>query len=115
VGCAHMSWIDAPLVQDAKRDLAAFDEMLETPLGPLARTTSVEAFVTAFVEALEKRRHHAYVPGWVGAIAQSRTLVTSRLGARETLKHLPRLLPLMDDEEVRRLGRSTSARNLPQA
>jgi hypothetical protein len=76
-------------MQDAKRDLAAFNEMLETLPGPLGRTTSVEACVTAFVEALEKRKRHAYVPGWVGAIAQSRTLVTSRLGARETRKHVP--------------------------
>ena len=45
-------------------------------------------------------------------IAKGRTAVTSRIGERETLKHVPRLLPLMD-EEVRRLGRSTSARNLP--
>jgi NAD(P)-dependent dehydrogenase (short-subunit alcohol dehydrogenase family) len=112
VGCAHMSWIDTPLVQDAKRDLTAFNEMLKSLPGPLSKTTSVDACVAAFVDGLERRKRHVYVPGWVGAIAKGRTAVTSRIGERETLKHVPRLLPLMD-EEVRRLGRSTSARNLP--
>jgi NAD(P)-dependent dehydrogenase (short-subunit alcohol dehydrogenase family) len=113
VGCAHMSWIDTPLVRDAKQDLAAFNEMLTTLPGPLGRTTSVEACADAFVAALEKRQRHVYVPGWVGAIARARAAVNSRLGVRGTLRHVPRLLPLMDDE-VRRLGRSTSARNVPQ-
>lgn len=112
VGCAHMSWIDTPLVQDAKRDLTAFNEMLKSLPGPLGKTTSVDACVMAFVDGLVKRKRHVYVPGWVGAIAKGRTAVNSRVGERETLKHVPRLLPMMD-EEVRRLGRSTSARNLP--
>jgi NAD(P)-dependent dehydrogenase (short-subunit alcohol dehydrogenase family) len=110
VGCAHMSWIDTPLVQDAKKDLTAFATMLEKLPHPLGKTTSVEACADAFVTAIEKRRRHVYVPGWVGAIARGRTLVTSPIGDRQTLKHVPELLPLMD-EEVRRLGRSTSARN----
>jgi len=110
VGCAHMSWIDTPLVQDAKKDLSAFRKMIESLPYPLNKTAKVEACTTAFVEGLEKRSRHIYVPGWVGAIARSRTLVTSPLGDRGTLKHVPWLLPLMD-EEVRRLGRSTSARN----
>jgi hypothetical protein len=28
VGVAHLSWIDTPLVQDAKQDLGAFARML---------------------------------------------------------------------------------------
>lgn len=111
VGCAHMSWIDTPLVQDAKKDLSAFNQMLEKLPYPLGRTTSVDACVKAFVKGLEKRSRHVYVPGWVGAIAKGRNIVTSPIGDRETLKHVPTLLPLMD-EEVRRLGRSTSARNV---
>jgi NAD(P)-dependent dehydrogenase (short-subunit alcohol dehydrogenase family) len=110
VGCAHMSWIDTPLVQDAREDLAAFDEMVSGLPGPLRRTTSVEACAEAFVSAIEKRRRHVYVPGWVGSVAKARTLLNSPLGERETLKQARRLVPLMD-EEVRRLGRSTSARN----
>lgn len=110
VGCAHMSWIDTPLVQDAKKDLKAFDQMLTKFPYPINRTTSVDACVRAFVKGLEKRSRHVYVPGWVGAIAQGRNIATSRLVEREMRRHVRTLLPQMD-EEVRRLGRSTSARN----
>lgn len=111
VGSAHMSWIDTPLVQDAKRDLSAFRQMLDALPTPLNRTTDVESCVRAFVDGLAGRKRHVYVPGWVGLVAMARTLLTSPLGDRETLKHAPRLLPLMD-AEVARLGRSTSARNV---
>lgn len=110
VGVAHMSWIDTPLVQDAKKDLAAFDEMIRLLPGPLSKTTSVDSCVTAFVKAVEKRKRRVYVPGWVGLIRSRRNLLSSAAGDRATLKHVPRLLPRMD-EEVRLLGRSTSARN----
>ncbi len=111
VGSAHMSWIDTPLVQDAKRDLSAFRQMLESLPTPLNRTTDVQSCVKAFVAGLEGRKRRVYVPGWVGAIAKARAVVASPIGDRETLKNVPRLLPLMD-EEVARLGRSTSARNV---
>jgi NAD(P)-dependent dehydrogenase (short-subunit alcohol dehydrogenase family) len=111
VGSAHMSWIDTPLVRDAKKDLSAFNQMVASLPGPLSKTTSVDSCVKAFVKGIEGRKRHVYVPGWVGTIAKSRTLLNSSIGDRETLKNVPRLLPLMD-EEVARLGRSTSARNV---
>jgi NAD(P)-dependent dehydrogenase (short-subunit alcohol dehydrogenase family) len=110
VGVAHMSWIDTPLVQDAKQDLSAFAEMISLLPGPLSRTTDVDTCVRAFVKGIKKRSRRVYVPGWVGIIRARRNLLASPLGERATLQHVPRLLPLMD-EEVRRLGRSTSARN----
>jgi NAD(P)-dependent dehydrogenase (short-subunit alcohol dehydrogenase family) len=110
VGCAHMSWIDTPLVQDAKRDLTAFNKMLAAMPYPIGKTTSVDACVKAFVKGLEKRSRHVYVPGWVGAIATGRNVATSRAVQKVMDRNTPELLPLMD-EEVRRLGRSTSARN----
>ncbi len=110
VGIAHMSWIDTPLVQDARKDLKAFDEMLTKLPPPLNRTTTVEACVDAFVKGIAARKRRVYVPGWVGLIRARRNLITSPTGDRSTLKHVPRLLPMMD-EEVRQLGRSTSARN----
>lgn len=110
VGVAHMSWIDTPLVQDAKRDLKAFDEMISLLPGPLSKTTSVAACVDAFVKGIAKRKRRVYVPGWVGFIRSRRNLLSSAAGDRATLKHVPRLLPKMD-EEVRQLGRSTSERN----
>ena len=110
VGTAHMSWIDTPLVQDAKADLGSFNEMLAALPGPLGKTTSVDACVDAFVDGLAKRKRRVFVPGWVGVIAQLRALVVSRFGDRESLKNASTLMPRMD-AEVAALGRSTSARN----
>jgi NAD(P)-dependent dehydrogenase (short-subunit alcohol dehydrogenase family) len=56
VGSAHMSWIDTPLVQEAKSDLPAFREMLSKLPGPLSKTTSVEACGEAFVKGIEARK-----------------------------------------------------------
>lgn len=110
VGTAHMSWIDTPLVQDAKNDLSSFNDMLAALPGPLGKTTSVQACVDAFVDGLANRKRRVYVPRWVGIIAKLRALVVSPLGDRETLKQVPTLMPKMD-AEVAALGRSTSARN----
>ena len=111
VGVAHMSWIDTPLVQDAKQDSDAFRRMVAALPGPLSKTTSVEKCAARFVKGIAGRKRHVYVPGWVGAVAQARNVVNSPVGERDALKFTPELLPLMD-EEVRRLGRSTSARNV---
>jgi NAD(P)-dependent dehydrogenase (short-subunit alcohol dehydrogenase family) len=111
VGSAHMSWIDTPLVQDAKRDLSAFAEMIAKLPAPLNRTTDVETCVDAFVTGIARRSRRVYVPGWVGAIAKSRSVLNSALGDRPTLEHAATSVDRMD-EEVRRLGRSTSERNL---
>jgi len=111
VGSAHMSWIDTPLVQDAKKDLSAFNQMLKSLPYPLGKTTSVDKCVNAFVKGIEERKRRVYVPGWVGLIAKGRTIVNSPIGERDTRKAAPTLVPLMD-EEVARLGRSTSARNV---
>jgi NAD(P)-dependent dehydrogenase (short-subunit alcohol dehydrogenase family) len=111
VGSAHMSWIDTPLVRDAKADLSSFREMLTALPAPLGKTIALERCVEAFVTGLEQRSRRVYVPGWVRLLAWFKPLLTSRLGERETLRHAPRLLPLMD-AEVATLGRSTSARNV---
>ena len=111
VGSAHMSWIDTPLVQDAKRDMSAFRELIASLPGPLKKTTDVESCVEAFVRGMEQRSRRVYVPKWVGQVQRLRTLLTTPLGESSTLKQAPRILPKMD-EEVARLGRSTSARNV---
>ena len=111
VGSAHMSWIDTPLVQDAKRDLSAFAEMIAKLPSPLNRTADVQTCVDAFVAGIAQRSRHVYVPGWVGAIAKSRTLLNSPVGDRPTLQQAATSVERMD-EEVRRLGRSTCERNL---
>jgi NAD(P)-dependent dehydrogenase (short-subunit alcohol dehydrogenase family) len=109
VGSAHMSWIDTPMVQDAKQDLAAFGELLETLPGPLSATTSVEECAEAFVRGIERRANRVNVPGWVGLLRWLKPVLTSRLAALQARRDSKRILPLMD-EEVARLGRSASAR-----
>jgi NAD(P)-dependent dehydrogenase (short-subunit alcohol dehydrogenase family) len=111
VGSAHMSWIDTPLVQDAKDDFPSFREMLSSLPGPLGKTLPLERCVKAFVAALEQRKRRVYVPRWVALLAWLKPVLTSPFGERESLKQVPRLLPMMD-AEVERLGRSTSARNV---
>ncbi|EKT82067.1 short chain dehydrogenase [Rhodococcus opacus M213] len=111
VGSAHMSWIDTPLVQDAKTDLTAFNQLLAVLPGPLGKTTSVDSCVDAFVDGLAGRKRRVYVPRWVELVGWLKAVVTSPIGDRSLLPHVPRILPLMD-EEVAKLGRSTSARNV---
>jgi NAD(P)-dependent dehydrogenase (short-subunit alcohol dehydrogenase family) len=111
VGCAPMSWIDTPLVQAAKADLPAFQELLTKLPYPLGKTTDVESCVKAFVKGVEKRQRHVYCPGWVRGIGLNRNVVNSAAGAIPVLRHVPRLLPQMD-AQVAALGRATSARNI---
>ncbi len=109
VGSAHMSWIDTPLVQDAKSDLPSFKEMLSKLPPPLNRTTAVDPCVRAFVKGIEKRSRHVYCPGWVRGAGLNRNVINSAVGNLPILRLVPDLLPRMD-AEVRALGRSTSAR-----
>jgi hypothetical protein len=63
------------------------------------------------VAGLEQRKRRVYVPGWVRLLGWLKPVITSPLGERESLKHAPRIMRLMD-AEVAELGRSTSARNV---
>jgi NAD(P)-dependent dehydrogenase (short-subunit alcohol dehydrogenase family) len=109
VGSAHMSWIDTPMVQDAKSDLTAFQKMLDSLPGPLGNTTSVQACADAFVDGIAKRRRRISVPRWVNAIRWLKPALTTRIGELETARRAPEIVPLMD-QEVLALGRSASAR-----
>jgi NAD(P)-dependent dehydrogenase (short-subunit alcohol dehydrogenase family) len=109
VGSAHMSWIDTPLLRDAKQDLPGFKKLLDSLPGPLSKTSSVDVCVDAFVKALAARKRRVNVPGWVGAMGLLKPLITSRLADRQTFRQSVRLLPEID-AEVARMGRSTSAR-----
>lgn len=109
VGSAHMSWIDTPLVQDAKSDLSAFREMLSKLPAPLNRTTTVDACGAAFVKGIESRKKRIYSPQWVGVFRWIRPVVSTSLAERDIRKFTPTLLPKLDAEAAA-LGRSTSAR-----
>lgn len=109
VGSAHMSWIDTPMVQDAKKDLAGFREMLARVPKPLGNTTSVDKCGEAFVKGIEGRKRQINVPGWVGVFRWLKPLLSTPLGERPIATLVPRILPKMD-AEVAALGRSTSSR-----
>jgi len=113
VGSAHMSWIDTPMVRDAQQDLQAFRKLLASLPGPLGDITSVDACADAFVAGIAKRRTRVNCPGWVRAFRWLRPLLATRVGEYESRRHAPEILPLMD-EEIRALGRSTSARVVPR-
>lgn len=108
VGSAHMSWIDTPMVQDSKKDLTTFTEMLSKLPGPLKKTTSVDKCGETFVKGIESRSARINSPGWVGLVRYVRPLLSTRMGEVPIRKFVPDLLPRMD-AEVAALGRSTSA------
>ncbi|KWX19854.1 short-chain dehydrogenase [Mycolicibacterium wolinskyi] len=109
VGSAHMSWIDTPLVQDAKADLSTFREMLAKMPGPLKQTTTVAKCGEAFVKGIERRKKRIYCPDWVGLFRWIRPVVATPLAERDIRRFTPELLPRLDAEAAA-LGRSTSAR-----
>jgi NAD(P)-dependent dehydrogenase (short-subunit alcohol dehydrogenase family) len=110
VGSAHMSWIDTPLVQEAKAELGAFNQMLAAMPGPLRKTTSVEECGAAFVKGIEGRRRHIYCPGWVGLLRWLRPVAATPLAERDRRESAPDLL-LAVDAQAAEFGRNFSARN----
>jgi NAD(P)-dependent dehydrogenase (short-subunit alcohol dehydrogenase family) len=111
VGCAHMSWIDTPLVREAREDLADSLASGAALPGPVNRTDPVEACADAFVRALRRRSRRVYLPGWVRLVASTRGVLSSPLGDLVYRRRAPGLLDRID-RQVARLGRSASARTL---
>ncbi len=109
VGCAHMSWIDTPLVQDAKHDLSSFSAMIAKLPYPLNKTTSIDKCGAAFIKGIEGRKRRINVPGWVGAFRWLKPVLSTPLGERPITPFVPEILPRMD-AEAKALGRSISAR-----
>jgi NAD(P)-dependent dehydrogenase (short-subunit alcohol dehydrogenase family) len=110
VGSAHMSWIDTALVRDTKADLPSFTELLSKLPWPLNKTTSVDDCAAAFVKGIEHRKRRVYCPRWVGLFRWIKPLLSTPAGENAVTKTSSELLPRMD-EEVKALGRSTSAYN----
>jgi NAD(P)-dependent dehydrogenase (short-subunit alcohol dehydrogenase family) len=109
VGSAHMSWIDTPLVQDAKKDLSAFRMMLDRLPGPLGKTTTVATCAEAFADGIERRATRINVPRWVGAIRWLKPALTTPAVERQAAKDAAEMVPLMD-REVAAMGRAVSER-----
>jgi NAD(P)-dependent dehydrogenase (short-subunit alcohol dehydrogenase family) len=110
VGSAHMSWIDTALVRDSKADLPSFTELLSKLPWPLNKTTSVDDCAAAFVKGIERRKRRVYCPGWVRWFRWLKPVLSTPVGENAVSKTAAELLPRMD-EEVKALGRSTSAYN----
>ena len=109
VGSAHMSWIDTPLVQEGRAEVAGFDEMIRRLPGPLSKTTSVEKCGEAFVKGIEGRKRRVNCPGWVGVLRWVKPLLSTPFGESSIRKQVPELLPKVDAEAAA-LGRNMSAR-----
>ena len=75
------------------------------------RIVVAAALLGLWVAGIEGRRRTVFVPGWARAAKFLRNVINSPAATRQALKHTPLLITQMDDE-VRRLGRSTSARNV---
>ena len=93
-----MSWINTPLVQEAKADLSTFGDMISKLPGPLSKTTSVEKCGEAFIKGIEGRKRQINCPGWVGALRWMKPLLTSAVGDAATVKSAGELIPKMDAE-----------------
>ncbi|MCP2316113.1 Short-chain dehydrogenase [Nocardia amikacinitolerans] len=109
VGCAHMSWIDTPLVRESFADLPAMSRGLAALPGPFRKTTSVQQCAARFERGIARRARRINVPVWVGMLRWLRPLLQLRLVERSSGKTTKDWLPEMDDEVVE-LGRSLSAR-----
>src|SRR5581483_8992614 len=109
VGSAHMSWIDTPLVREAKADVSASRELIDSLPGPLSKTTPVDKCAAAFVKGIEARKAHVNCPGWVGLLRWFNPSLASPAVESQIVKRTTELLPKMD-AEVAALGRSMSAR-----
>ena len=109
VGSAHMSWIDTPLVQDARAELSMFDQMLASLPGPLRKTSSVDECGAAFVKGIEGRRRRVYCPGWVGVFRWLRPALATAIAERDFRRHAPEFVDQID-AEAKMLGRHFTAR-----
>ena len=104
-----MSWIDTPLVQDAKADLSTFHEML-----PQAARTAEEDHVgrqraaRPSSRASKDARRRIYCPGWVGVFRWLQPLLATPIGERDSEVRAGTAAQL--DAEVAALGRYFSAR-----
>ncbi|MGN6184740.1 MAG: SDR family oxidoreductase [Thermoanaerobaculia bacterium] len=105
VGSVHPCWIATDMVNDARRDLSSFDQLLKKLPGPFRGVTPVEVCAAEIIDAMEKRKRKAFVPRSRGKYSALRQLMNSRFGdllvAREMRSNVPRL-----EREVQQLGRS---------
>jgi NAD(P)-dependent dehydrogenase (short-subunit alcohol dehydrogenase family) len=96
VGVAHPGWIDTDLVRDARRDLAAFDQLLGRLPGPFRTLTSPAECAAALVDAIEHRRRKVFVPKSLALVSMLRPLLASALAERVLRHKMKALLPELE-------------------
>ena len=89
VGSAHMSWIQTPMIADAKDDLSTFTDLFATFPAPLSKVTSVDKCSEIFVKGIEGRKRRVNCPRWVGSSRRLRPLLSSTFGEAQMLKSTP--------------------------
>ncbi len=108
-GSVHPGWIDTDLVRESERDLPSFRAARAKMPWPVRSTTSVEVCARAIVDGFEKRSSRVFVPRGVSVLYWLRSLVTSDAAERGLAGDAAGTVPRME-EDVARLGRSTSER-----
>ena len=82
VGSAHMSLVDAPMLRDTQFASPEFRTLISALPAPVRRPVSAERCAVRLVGAIELRRRHVDVPGWVAATRWLKPLLSTSLAQR---------------------------------
>lgn len=109
VGCAHMSWVDTPMVREATVEMKAFDKIFSNMMpGEMGKPVPVGKCADAFIDGMRKRKKKVFSPSWAAVLPWIRPLLTSDAGEKSLAKSAAQYLPEMDADAA--AGRATSAR-----
>lgn len=92
VGSAHMSWVDTPLLLRARSESTGFADMLAALPGPFGRTMSADDCAAGIVTAVDQRRRHLHMPGWVGLARWAKPMLSTQLMQRQLLRRTATVL-----------------------
>lgn len=104
VGVAHPCWVDTDLVNDLRRELGAFDEMLRDLPGPFGTITPVGKCAEALLRAIERRKRKVFIPRSLAPLAAIRQLFMSPLSELVVGRRARVVLPRVE-REVTAIGR----------
>ncbi|OBF63523.1 short-chain dehydrogenase [Mycobacterium sp. 852002-51971_SCH5477799-a] len=76
VGCAHLSWVDTPLLQRALSESSGFAAMLDALPRPLRRVLSADDCGEKLAAAVDRRATRIAMPGWVGLARWAKPLLS---------------------------------------
>ena len=105
VGLAHPSWIDTDMVRDQQKDLALFNDLLESLPYPFSAYTSVEDCAAALVKAITTRQRKVFIPEAMAPFAAVRSLFFGAFWEKLLSRRAVKLIPQLE-EQVQALGRA---------